>query len=365
MFPTELWPPLKLVEATLDGTRALEASGDEPPLPADQNQGSSPNHSVYKSAQAAYLLLPLTELAKRRSAVAARGFSIEWASGRLVQITVNGAVLGVLLDRAVQGKQWTGWLAASESNWASSFDVLLEPCDDPFEPMFGVIQAWNPVTVHWSHDLQARIVCEISAMRLAAIRTVALECAAGLVVSTPVEPGRIALRTAGGAFSVLTGTPLGSQDLRHDYQNAYRTVAARLMALQLTRRVSQVEKKRVVPAESGTRAKSGFAVDWYIRPALVLMTVIVLVQNTDLLNQAAKAGMGVISMPAAPATTGLRVQWKPGASMDEVQQLLRSASTSVMDGPDVEGFYRLKSGNVMAAKSALSQSHLVRQVLIP
>ena len=215
------------------------------------------------------------------------------------------------------------------------------------------------------HDLQARIVCEISAMRLAAIRTVALECAAGLVVPTPVEPGRIALRTAGGAFSVLTGTPLGPQDLRHDYQNAYRTVAARLMALQLTRRVSQVEKKRVVPAESGPRAKSWFAVDWYIRLALILMTLIVLVQNTDLLSQAVKAGMGSISMPAAPEAAGLRVQWKPGASMDEVQQLLRTTSTSVMDGLDVEGFYRLKSGNVMAAKSALSQSHLVRQVLIP
>ena len=242
MFPTELWPPLKLVESTLEGTRALAASGDEPQLRA--GEGGSPHKSVDKSAQAAYLLLPLTELVKRRAAVAARGFSIEWASGRLVQVTVNGAVLGVLLDRVVQGKQWTGWLAASESNWASSFDVLLEPCDDPFEPMFGVIQAWNPITVHWAHDLQARIVCEISAVRLAAIRAVALECATGLMVPTPVEPGRIALRTAGGAFNVLTGTPLGLQDSRHDYQNAYRTVAASLMTLQLTRRVSRIEKER-------------------------------------------------------------------------------------------------------------------------
>jgi hypothetical protein len=248
VFPTVLWPPLELVEATLEGTRALEASGDEPPSGANQNQGRSPNVGLEKSTEAAYLLLPLTELAKRRAGVAARDFSIEWASGRLVQITVNGAVLGVLLDRVVQGKQWAGWLAASESNWASSFDVLLEPCDDPFEPMFGVIQVWNPVTVYWSEDVQARIVCEISATRLAAIRAVALECAAGLMVPTPVEPGRIALRSAGGAFSVLTGTPLGPQDLRHDYQNAYRTVAARLMALQLTRRVSQIEKKRGGPS---------------------------------------------------------------------------------------------------------------------
>ena len=315
MFQTELWPPLKLVEATLDGTRALVSSGDEAPLRADQNQDSSPNLSVEKNAHAAYLLLPLTELAKRRAAVSARGFSIEWASGRLIQIAVNGAVLGVLLDRVVQGMQWIGWFAASESNWASSFDVLLEPCDEPFEPMFGVIQVWNPVTVHWSEDLQARIVCEITTVRLAAIRTVALECAASLMVPTPVEPGRIALRTTGDTFSVLTGTPLGFQDLRHDYQNAYRTVAARLMALQLTRRVSQIEKKRVVPS--------------------------------------------------VPQTADLRVQWKPGASMDEVHQLLHATSTAALDGPDVDGFYGLKSSDVMAAKSALSQSHLVRQVLIP
>ena len=365
MFPTELWPPLELVEATLDGTRSLEASGDESPSRAEPNQRKPPNQSADKSAQAAYLLLPLTELAKRRAAVAARAFSIEWASGRLIQITVNGAVLGVLLDRVVQGKQWTGWLAASESNWASSFDVLLEPCDDPFEPMFGVIQAWNPVTVHWAEDLQARVVCEISAIRLASIRAVALECAAGLMVPTPVEPGRIALRSAGGAFSVLTGTPLGHHDLRHDYQNAYRTVAARLMAQQLTQRVSQIERRAVASTDAATRAKGWFAGDWYVRPALMLTTLIVLVQNTDLFSQAAKAGMASISKLAAPQATGLRVQWKPGTNMDEVQKLLQATSTGVMDGPDVQGFYRLKSSNVPAAKNALDQSGLARQVLTP
>ena len=363
MLPTELWPPLELVEATLDGTHAFADCNDESPLPAQQNSANSPDLNSDKSAQAAYLLLPLTELAKRRAAVTARAFSIEWASGRLVQITVNGAVLGVLLDRVVQGKQWTGWLATSESNWASSFDVLLEPCDEPFEPMFGVIQAWNPVTVHWSQDLQARIVCEISAIRLAAIRAVALECAAGLMVPTPAEPGRIALRTAGGTFSVLTGTPLGPQDLRHGYQNAYRTVAARLMAQQLTRRVSQIEKRSVASPDASTRAKGWFAGDWYVKPALMLMTLIVLVQNTDLFREAAKAGLASISMPGAPEATGLRVQWKSGVSMDEVQQLLRATSTAMMDGPDVQGFYRLKSTNVMAAKNALSQSGLVREVL--
>lgn len=376
MFPTELWPPLELVEATLDGTRTLTDGAQERQSPAGR-ASANPNHcNAGKDVHAAYLLMPLTELANRRAAVAAKAFSIEWASGRLVQMTVNGAVLGVLLDRVVQGKQWTGWLAASESNWASSFDVLLEPCDDPFEPLFGVIQAWNPVTLHWSGDLQARIVCEVSAIRLATIRAVALECAAGLMAPTPVEPGRIALRTAGGTFSVLTGTPLALQDVRHDYQNAYRTVAARLMAQQLTQRVSQVEKNGFASPPPVVRAKGWFgrfAADWYMRPALILMTAIVLLQNMDALSKAAMAALGSVStpVPSLGVTSGaaqaadLRVQWKPGASMDEVQKLLLTASTTVVDGPDAQGYYRLKSSNVPASRKALGQSGLVHQVLTP
>ena len=376
MFPTELWPPLELVEATLDASHGLQDRGDNSRFLHGPDTANSLGVSSAKEFQAAYLLLPLTELADRRAAVAARAFSIGWASGRLVQVTVNGAVLGVLLDRVIQGKQWTGWIAANESNWASSFDVLLEPCDDPFEPMFGVIQAWNPVTLFWSEDLQARIVCEVSAVRLAAIRAVALECAAGLMIPTPSEPGRIALRSAGGTFSVLTGTPLGPQDLRHDYQNAYRMVAARLMAQQLTQRLSKIEKKGNAAPVSGTRAKSRFgrfAEGWYVWPALILMTGIVVFQNMDGLGKIATAALGGASTPVSSGseTSGavpvadLRVQWKPQASMDEVQQLLRATSTAVMDGPDGHGFYRLKTSDVQTTKNGLNNSGLVRQVLLP
>jgi hypothetical protein len=382
VFPTELWPPLELVEATLDGSRVLP-EGEEKSHPAGgRDTPNLPQISPEKELEAAYLLLPLTELAQRRAAVAAKAFSVGWASGRLVQMTVNGAVLGVLLDRVIQGKQWTGWIAANESNWASAFDVLLEPCDDPFEPMFGVIQAWNPVTLYWSDDLQAKTVCEVSAVRLAAIRAVALECAAGLMIPTPSEPGRIALRTAGGTFSVLTGTPLGPQDVRHAYQNAYRTVAARLMAQQLTQRVSQIERKNTASRAPEGQAKSRvsrtsweswFEASWYMRPALVLMTAIVLFQNMDSLSRTVMSAfdgiasvspsLGMVTTPTP--STELRVQWKPGASMDDVQQLLRATSTVVVDGPDVQGFYRLRSNNVLVTRSALNQSGLVRQLLTP
>ncbi len=385
MFPTELWPPLELVEATLDGSHGLSDSGTQSQLLRGDALANSLRASPDKEFQAAYLLLPVTELAERRAAVSAKAFSIGWASGRLVQMTVNGTVLGVLLDRVIQGKQWTGWIAANESNWASAFDVLLEPCDDPFEPMFGVIQAWNPVTLHWSEDLQSRIVCEVSAVRLAAIRAVVVECAAGLMIPTPSEPGRIALRTAGGTFSVLTGTPLGPEDLRHDYQNAYRTVAARLMAQQLTQRVSQMEKNGSPSPALEIRTTtwfgrfnplsrfSRFAKGRYVWPALIVMTAVVLFQNMEWLGKIRTAALGKASTPVTSGgeTSGavpvadLRVQWKPEASMDQVQQLLRATSTAVMDGPDAQGLYQLKSSNVLAARNALTNSGLARQVLLP
>jgi hypothetical protein len=362
---TDLWPPLELVEAALDGHHALaEAASVGVPAQGEQSVALYPV-KVDKDVQAAYLLLPLTELAQRRAAVLTKAFSSEWAPGRLVQMTVNGSVIGVLLDRLVQGHQWTGWFAACESNWASAFDVLLEPMDDPFEPMFGVIQAWNTVTVDNSENNQAVVVGELSATRLAAIRAVALECTSGLMLATPAEPGRIGLRTAGGTFSVLTGTPMGPHDIRYNYQNAYRTATARLIAQQLTQRLSYVKKKVPLQTELWSRAKEWFAADWLIRPAFAVVAMFFVAQNTGLLGRFTDDAVLFRSSPVAGAAGDLRVQWKPGAKMDEVQKLLRATAAEVVDGPDAQGFYGLKSSDASATRAALSQSALVGQVVAP
>jgi hypothetical protein len=237
-----LWPPLEVVEAALDGNHATATGADAmPSLPAREATSAGVGGAEV-TFQAEHLLLPLKELLQRRAAVLARHFSSDWDSGRLVQVTINGVVLGVLLDHHLKDRQWAGWLAASETSWASTFDVLLEPEDDPFEPLFGVIQAWNPLTLEQSSDISAKVVGEVSASRLAAIRAVAQECVAGFTSNIPVEPGRIALRLVGGERMVLTGTPLGPSDPRHDYQRAYHAVAARLITNQLTQRVSYVQK---------------------------------------------------------------------------------------------------------------------------
>ncbi len=176
------------------GTATVAMPGTSPPT------GAAPA----PAAAASDLLLPLVELARRREAVAQRAFPARWAPGRLVGVVHEGRLLGVLLDRCIQGDLWQGWMAAGEADWASAFDVLLEPDDEPFEPMFGVIQAWNVLRWHLLRSFARACSARASATRLAAIRAVHDEWAAHASLAIAPEPGRIALRGVGGVFSVLS-----------------------------------------------------------------------------------------------------------------------------------------------------------------
>ncbi len=312
MSQNHLWPPLEIVEAALDGHHAVANDG----AVARPGQDESTADSQAAKAQAAHLLLPLTELLQRRAAVAKQAFSSQWMPGRLVQISTGGILVGVLLHHAVQDRRWMGWMAASESSWASAFDVLLEPEDDPFEPLFGVIQTWNPLVIEQSDTIRSEVVGAVSDTRLAAIHAVAQECAAGLMVNIPVEPGHIALRTAGGAHMVLTGTPLGPRDPRYEYQSAYLTVTARLIAQQLTQRVSTLPKNE--PAQN--------------------------------------------IAPAPNSAVDFRVRLKPGVRMHDVQQLLRVTFSYIVSGPDENNSYAVKSSNPEVAKAMFTQSIMISQV---
>ena len=223
MSLTSLWPPLDLVREDLSPGRMPIGSGVT-------QRGFEAGLDVENeaSAHAQYLLLPLTELARRRAAVRARSFSADWAAGRLVRFSVGCVAYGVLLDHQIGPHQWQGWMVASECDWAGHCDVLLEPGDDPFEPMLGIVQTWNSVTLG-TEAVSAQVVGELSAARLAAIRAVAGEHTAAARPPTDPAPGRIALRLAEGRFPVLTGTPLGADDVRLAYQGIYRDAAARLM----------------------------------------------------------------------------------------------------------------------------------------
>jgi hypothetical protein len=390
---TDPWPPLRVIR------RAFETGTAVPDADADANAdadadiearaaivampGAVPATGGEPAATAMAapdLLLPLTELARRREAVALRAFTARWSPGRLVGVVHEGRLLGVLLDRCIHGELWQGWMAAGEPDWAGAFDVLLEPEDEPFEPMFGVVQAWNVVTLAPGPRLCARVLGEVSATRLAAIRAVHDEWAAHAAPAIAPEPGRIALRRVGGvggAFSVLSGTPLGPEDPRADYQALYRDAG-----LQLGRALAAPgpQGDELASSSSSSRAqpqarpeggwwgsiRRWFGAEGWARPAFVVLALCVVIQNVGLLGGHDAADDDEVrfrEVPAAPAPAQVRadllVRWKDGVRMDEADRLLQSISADVVGGPGGNGAWRLRVPEPVDALAVLAASPLV------
>ncbi len=377
-MPTELWPPLSVIRNALETGSAVPEDGadEEPGLAVVAMPGSAPAGKAEpaRAPVPSDLLLPLAELARRREAVALRAFPARWAPGRLVSVVHEGRLLGVLLDRCIHGELWQGWMAAGEADWASAFDVLLEPEDEPFEPMFGVIQTWNVLTLEPSPQLCARVLGEVSATRLAAIRAVHDEWAAHASPAIAPEPGRIALRSVGeGAFQVLSGTPLGTQDPRADYQALYRNAG-----LQLGRALAPPVNEAAASSPSSSRARPqerpeggwwGSIRRWvgaegWARPAVAVLALCVVIQYLGLPGARDAAEDDEVRFRAVPteptpARADLIVRWKEGVRMDEADRLLQSISADVVGGPGGNGAWRLRVPEPVDALAVLAASPLV------
>lgn len=355
MTPT-LWPPLGVIRAALDTAATPAATRRDLPEGATV---PPPSGAAALESSDAQLLLPLTELARRREALAQRAFGSRWSPGRLVGILHEGRLLGVLLDQASPDGLWRGWLAAGEPDWAGPFDVLLEPGDEPFEPLFGVIQAWNRVALRQAPQYSARVLGELSATRLAAIRAVADEAAAQVVPAIDPAPGRIALRGVAGVFDVLAGTPLGRDDPRADYQGLYLEVASRLSGALSAAPSRPAEPRGPDPGPAWPRLRRWLGGEGLLRPALVALALVVVVQNAMLLRDASPEDeVRFRSVPAVPAVPDLRVRFKPGVEMQAAARALQALSAEVVGGPDAQGTWRVRG----AGREALAASPLVESV---
>ncbi|MGJ7614512.1 MULTISPECIES: hypothetical protein [unclassified Variovorax] len=373
----DLWPPLSVIRNALEtGAAVPDAEADDGPLASGSvvvaMPGAAPGTRTPSAsmATASDLLLPLAELARRREAVARRAFPARWAPGRLVSVVHEGRLLGVLLDRCIHRELWQGWMAAGEADWAGVFDVLLEPEDEPFEPMFGVVQTWNVLTLEPRAQLCARVLGELSATRLAAVRAVHDEWAAHAAPDIAPEPGRIALRTVGGVFSVLSGTPLGPQDPRADYQGLYRNAGLQLAGALVPPPEEGAEPS--VRARPQARPEGGwwgsirrwFGAEGWARPAFAVLALFVLVQNIGLLGgrdvaEDDEVRFRAVPSAPAPARADLVVRWKDGVRMDEADRLLQSISADVVGGPGGGGAWLLRVPEPVDALAVLADSPLV------
>ena len=309
------------------------------------------------------LLLPLTELARRREAVAQRAFTARWAPGRLVSVVHEGRLLGVLLDRCIHDGLWQGWMAAGEADWASAHDVLLEPGDEPFEPAFGLVQAWNVLTLEPSPQLCARVLGEVSATRLAAIRAVHDEWSAQAPLAIAPEPGHIALRTVADVFTVLCGTPLGAQDPRAEYQALYRDAASQLSSASAAAGTARAVPQLKPAAGRWSSISRWFTADGWMRPAFAVLALVVVVENVSLFGQRTEEGDDVRFRSAPPAAAvapaDLVVRWKPEARVEDTTRLLQSISAEVVGGPGADGRWRLRVADPVQGLAALAASPLV------
>ena len=373
-MPIELWPPLSVIRSHLE-PKAQEAG-------SSTTTGQATPGPAAADAPGIDLALPLAELARRRLVLAARNFNARWAPGRIVSVLHEGHLLGVLLDKKLPGssERWQGFMAASEADWASAYDVLLEPSDEPFEPLFGLIQAWNQVSLAPLAQQVARVQGEISATRLAAIRAVHDEYVNGTPLAIEPEPGRIALRSVGGGhFSVLSGTPLAREDdERAQYQQLYREAAARLSAATSSIGISSASKPPATPPGAPAQARSAagqgllgrlrrwFGADAWVRPALATLALVVVVQNLALFGGGGapedEVRFRAVPVEPAGASADLGVIWKAGVSVQDSMQLLRSIDADVVAGPDDKGTWYLRVPDVKESTTALSASPLVASV---
>jgi len=268
----------------------------------------------------------------------------------------TAAPLSVLLDQAQDEHYWHGWLAAAETDYATDRDVLLEPQDEPFDPLAGMVQTWNTVTV----DIRQgnRVLAQLANHRLAAIREVAAgQCESG----GGARPGFVApLKTNSGA-TVLAGTRIHHPaDTRHRYQTLYRTAAQTLVPQQAT--------AKIIPLPSRQRVWRN--VGWSIAASILLVQAAVIANlmrsqpDTSVeeqINQASEYR----AVPQAPVSYSyLEVYFKPDAREVEIRKLLTRLNASIADGPGEFGQYRVKvkAGAVQDAISKIQASGLVDSV---
>ena len=164
--------------------------------------------------------------------------------GQLVQLSALPTPPGVASDLQLatplvvllswqnpEAKVWHGWLVAQEVQYAGFWDFLLQPEDEPFDPLCGMVQIWNPVQLFFSESSLAEPVGRLGEARIQAVEALALEYLLGDPVLPHSRPGFIAARAVGDGFVAVTGTPLGKDnDPRYEYQQIYHQVGAVLNA---------------------------------------------------------------------------------------------------------------------------------------
>lgn len=344
-----LWPAIEVIARNLQ-------SGTVTPLHFPDKEEAA--ESLAASAE-----MPAFIRDKIRQRIASRDakFDTQPKAGQIWRFDgdqENLAPLCVLLDCPQDEHRWLGWLVAAETDYATDRDVLLEPKDEPFDPLAGMVQTWNPVNVDSRKG--NCVLAQLASPRLDAIR----EVAAGKTEDGGgARPGFVApLKTHSGA-TVLAGTRITHpEDPRRLYQSLYRAAAQALERQHTTAKIITMPDRRRVWRNVG----------WSLAASILLAQAAVIANLMrgqpgasveEQINRAAEY-RGVPQPPANYAY--LEVVFKPDAKEIEIRKLLVKLNASIVDGPGEFGQYRVKvkAGTEQATAQVIRDSGVVDSVEI-
>lgn len=267
------------------------------------------------------------------------------ASNREIDTNI-GPGLAVLLTEPtdIEGV-WVGWIVASESSYAASWDLLLQTADEPFHPSVSMVQAWNVVHVYL--PTVSSVLGQLSELRFAAVCGLALDAVRGDEEPlTSCQPGRVVTRRTTSGHSVETGTPLsGPADPRWRYQQIYFAAAemVRMSARHATSpaRVSAgiaaqqpAAKALDGEAESPSRSSSVRVLDALFRPLRPIRSFLSsgLLPGTPNAWSLAGADHGRVAQPTTPPKEIVLVQFESYADASppiELVAVMDTGATSI------------------------------------
>ncbi|MDD4912225.1 MAG: hypothetical protein PHP57_08005 [Sideroxydans sp.] len=320
-----LWPPIEVIASKLQN-----GSGSVLHFP-DRSETSSESVDIVDSEMPAFI----RDKVRKRIATREAHFDTQPKAGQIWRfdgLQNNLAPSCVLLDHPKVGKVWSGWFVSPETDYASNRDVLLEPKDEPFDPIAAMVQTWNPVSVDISKG--SKVLALLASDRMAAMREVANgECEEG----GGARAGFVApLKTHSGAV-VLSGTCITHpEDSRRQYQTLYRTAAQTLEQQHSTSNVVQLPQ----------RSRFNTNVGWAIAASVMLVQTVIIAnmmggQSKDELRY--EHSQEYRAVPQAPVNYAyLEVYFKPDAKAVDIRKLLTQLNASIVDGPGEFGQYRVR-----------------------
>jgi hypothetical protein len=316
-----LWPPIEVIASNLQDRKG------EPLHFPDKEDASN--------ADSASAEMPAFIRDKVRQRIASREakFDTQPKAGQIWRFdgeAQNLAPLCVLLDQVKDQHRWSGWLVAAETDYATNKDALLEPQDEPFDPLAAMVQTWNPVTI----DIGKRssVLAQLAEHRLDAIR----ELASGMCEDGGgARAGFVAPLKMHSGATVLAGTRITHpDDPRHQYQRLYLAAAQALTSAKV---IPLPERKRLMRN-----------VGWSLAASVLLAQAAIIAnlmhgQQGDVQGLMHEETSEYRATPQPPANdVFLEIYFKPDSKEVDIRKLLTQLKASIVDGPGEFGQYRVK-----------------------